>query len=293
MKSTTRVCLNPLQLRSIEGGLGPSLLLLHGVTRCGQDWQPLMPALSAHWKVVTVDQRGHGESPRGRNYSVADYVADAVRLVRDELATPLVIFGHSLGAMVAAAVAAELPQWVRGIVLEDPPFHTMGNRITGSLWQSQFIGMREAARRGGGIDEITDALADIRLPCDGGGYKRLGEVRDRDSLQWSAHCLSRIDPEVLTPVIQGCWLDGYDMHAVFSGIQCPTLLLQADPSAGGALIDADAEATCAAIASCQLVRFSGCGHQLHRDRPAEVLQALEEFAGSFHLLENTPVENLL
>jgi pimeloyl-ACP methyl ester carboxylesterase len=292
MKSTTRVCLNPLPVRSIEHGSGPSLLLLHGVTRCGEDWQPLMPELSAHWKVIALDQRGHGESPRGGNYFVADYVADAVRLVRDELSTPLVIFGHSLGAMVAAAVAAELPQWVRGIVLEDPPFHTMGNRIVGSLWQSQFIGMQEVVRRGGSIDEITDALADIRLPCDRGGYKRLGEVRSRVSLNWSAQCLSRLDPEVLSPVIQGRWLDGYDMQAVFSNIQCPTLLLQADPEAGGALTDADAEAACDAIASCQLVRFSGYGHQLHRDRPTEVLQAFDAFASSLRLLDRSPAENV-
>lgn len=292
MKSTTRDCLNSLQLRSIEHGSGPSLLLLHGVTRCGRDWEPLLPTLAANWKVIALDQRGHGESPRGRDYLVADYIADAVRLVRDELATPLVIFGHSLGAMVAAAVAAELPPWVRGIVLEDPPFHTMGNRIAGSLWQSQFIGMQEVARRSGSIDEITDALADIRLPCDCGSYKRLGEVRDRASLNWSAQCLSRLDPEVLTPVIEGCWLDGYDMQAVFSNIHCPTLLLQADPNAGGALTDADAEAACAAIASCQLVRFSGCGHQLHRDRPEEMLQTFAKFACSITSLERSPAENL-
>ena len=292
MTSTTPHWLNPHLFRSIERGAGPTLLLLHGVTRCGEDWQPLMSALGARWKVIALDQRGHGESPRGGGYLVADYVADAVRLIRDELATPLVIFGHSLGAMVAAAVAAELPQQVRGIVLEDPPFHTMGNRIAGSLWQSQFIGMRDAARRGGGIDEITDALAEIRLPRDDGGYKRLGEVRDRASLQWSALCLSRIDPEVLTPVIEGRWLDGYDMHAVFSRIHCPTLLLQADPGAGGALTDTDAEAACAAITSCQLIRFSGCGHQLHRDRPAEVLQAFDEFACSFTSLEKSPAENV-
>jgi pimeloyl-ACP methyl ester carboxylesterase len=292
MTSTTPHWLNPLLFRSIERGAGPTLLLLHGVTRCGEDWQPLMSALGARWKVIALDQRGHGDSPRGGDYFVAEHVADAVRLVRDELATPLVIFGHSLGAMVAAAVAAELPQQVRGIVLEDPPFHTMGNRIAGSLWQSQFIGMRDAARRGGGIDEITDALAEIRLPRDDGGYKRLGEVRDRASLQWSALCLSRIDPEVLTPVIEGRWLDGYDMHAVFSRIHCPTLLLQADPGAGGALTDTDAEAACAAITSCQLIRFSGCGHQLHRDRPAEVLQAFDEFACSFTSLEKSPAENV-
>ena len=75
---------------------------------------------------------------------------------------------------------------VRGIILEDPPFHTMGNRIAGSAWQAQFIGMREAASRGGSFDEITGALADIRLPASGGGFKRLGELRDRASLAWSA-----------------------------------------------------------------------------------------------------------
>jgi pimeloyl-ACP methyl ester carboxylesterase len=281
MKSSTNDS-SPLRLfRSIDCGAGPTLLLLHGVTRCGEDWQPLMSALAARWRVVAVDQRGHGDSPRGTKYLVADYVADAMRFVRDELATPITIFGHSLGAMVAAAVAAELPQLVHSVVLEDPPFHTMGKRIVGSSWQAQFIGMREAARRGGSIDEITDALAEISLPDGNGGYKRLGELRDRASLQWSAHCLQRIDPEVLTPVIEGRWLDGYDMPAVFSGIPCPALLLQADPKSNGALTDTDAETARAAITSCQLVRFAGCGHQLHRDRPDEVLRTLDEFASLF------------
>jgi len=291
--TTPRNDMLPVNLHRSEHGAGPTLLLLHGVTRCGEDWQPLIPTLSARWKVISLDQRGHGDSPRCADYLVTNYVADAVRLVREELATPLVIFGHSLGAMVAAAVAAELPQRVRGIVLEDPPLHTMGNRIAGSLWQSQFIGMQEAARRGGTIDEITEAVAEIRLPRDDGGYMRLGEVRDRASLQWSAQCLSRIDPEVLTPVIEGRWLEGYDMQAVCAGIHCPTLLLQADPLSNGALTDADAEAARAAIASCRLVRFSGCGHQLHRDRSAEVLQAFDGFASSLRLLDKSPAENLL
>jgi pimeloyl-ACP methyl ester carboxylesterase len=272
-----------VKLHYCERGTGSTLLLLHGVTRYGEDWQTLMPSLSARWKVIVVDQRGHGESPRGADYLVRDYVADAVHLVRHELAMPLVICGHSLGAMVAAAVAVELPQWVRGIVLEDPPFHTMGNRIGGSQWQAQFIGMQEVARRGGSLDEITDRLADIQLPDGNGGYQRLGEVRDRTSLNWSAQCLSRLDSAVLTPVIEGRWLDGYDMQAVFSGIHCPTLLLQADPNAGGALTDTDAEAACNAITACQHVHFAGCGHQLHRDRPAEVLQALDDFANAFGL----------
>ena len=253
-------------------------MLLHGVTRSGADWAPLLPALQEDWTVIALDQRGHGSSPRAERYLVTDFVADAVRFVRDEASGPVVIFGHSLGAMVAAAVAAELPDRVRGIILEDPPFHTMGTRIAGSTWQALFLGMKAAAEAGCGTEAITGALAEIHLPASGGGFKRLGDLRDRASLAWSAECLRQLDPKVLTPVIEGRWLDGYDFPSLLSGVRCPTLLLQADPSAGGALTDEDAETLKSLVADCQHVRFPGCGHNLHRDRPKEVLQALQGFA---------------
>jgi pimeloyl-ACP methyl ester carboxylesterase len=277
-----------IRLHRATCGSGPVLLLLHGVTRCGADWEPLLPALAEHWKVIALDQRGHGTSPRAGSYLVTDYVADVVRFMQEETADTVVLFGHSLGAMVAAAVAAKLPDRVRGIILEDPPFHTMGNRIAGSAWQAQFTGMREAARKRGSVEEITDALADIRLPASGGGFKRLGDLRDRASLAWSAQYLSQLDPEVLTPVIEGRWLDGYDFPAALSRVRCPTLLLQADPSAGGALTGADAESLMSVVSDCQQVRFPGCGHNLHRDHPESVLRAFADFAAPLPFSNNTP-----
>jgi pimeloyl-ACP methyl ester carboxylesterase len=279
-----------LNLHRTISGAGPVLLLLHGVTRCGADWEPLLPDLAAHWKVIALDQRGHGTSPRAGSYLVTDYIADVVRFMQEETADPVVLFGHSLGAMVAAVVAAELPDRVRGIILEDPPFHTMGNRIAGSAWQAQFTGMRVAARKRSSVEEITDALADIRLPASGGAFKRLGDLRDRASLAWSAQCLSRLDPEVLTPVIEGRWLDGYDFPDALSGVRCPTLLLQADPSAGGALTDADAESLKSTVSDCQHVRFSGSGHNLHRDQPESVLRIFADFAASLRFSNNTPTD---
>jgi pimeloyl-ACP methyl ester carboxylesterase len=277
-----------VNLHRTTSGAGPVLLLLHGVTRCGADWEPLFEALAEDWTIMALDQRGHGESPRSGSYLVTDYVTDAVRFVREEVTEPLVLFGHSLGAMVAAAVAAELPERVRGIILEDPPFHTMGNRIAGSAWQAQFMGMRAAARKGGSVEEITDTLGDIRLPAGDGGFKRLGDLRDRISLAWSAKCLSQLDPGVLTPVIEGRWLDGYDFPSLLSRLSCPVLLLQADPTTGGALTDADAGIAVNALSSCQLVRFPGFGHNLHRDQPLAVMQAVQDFAASFPFASSTP-----
>ncbi len=270
----------PPALRYAVDGHGPTLLLLHGVTRCRGDWQSLIPSLTKSWRVIALDQRGHGDSARADQYLVTDYVADAVAFVREHVAAPIVICGHSLGAMVAAAVAGEVPELVRGVVLEDPPFHTMGNRIEGSAWQALFIGMRDAARAGGTIDEMTDAMSEIQIPVNVGNFKPLGELRDRKSLAWSAECLQHLDAEVLTPIVEGRWLDGFNVAELLSRICCPALLLQADPSAGGALLDADAEWAMAAMPIGKRVRFPGVGHQLHATCPEKVLHAIEEFIPS-------------
>lgn len=263
---------------------GSTMLLLHGVTRCWRDWEPLLPALTSGWRVVALDHRGHGDSGRASRYCVTDYVEDTVRFVRQEISGPLVIVGHSLGAMVAAGVAAEAPELVRGVVLEDPPFHTMANRIHGTAWQAQFVGMRDVARCGGTKAEMAAMLADIEIPFPNGGSKRLGELRTPAALAWSAECLAKLDPEVLTPVIDARWLDGYDFTEVLTRICCPVLLLQADPLSGGALTNQDVETAFAALPTIQHIRFPGAGHQLHRDRTDAMLDKLNPF---FHSLSAT------
>ena len=96
---------------------GIHVVLLHGITRCGRDFEPLVASLTATHEATTVDghgprlavldHRGHGDSSRASRYLVTDYAADAARFL--EAHGPCVVVGHSLGAMVAAAVAAELP----------------------------------------------------------------------------------------------------------------------------------------------------------------------------------------
>ncbi len=284
MSLTTQEFHGSPTLRFAEGpASGAPLLLLHGVTRCWRDWEPILPPLLREWRVIALDQRGHGASAHAQSYLVTDYVADAVRFVREQFREPITVMGHSLGAMVAAGLAAQAPECVRALILEDPPFHTMGRRIPGTSWEAQFVGMREIARRGGTEEEITNALADIRLPV-GGGFKRLGELRSHASLRWSAECLAQLDPEVLTPVLEGRWLEGYNLPDILAciaritRITCPVLLLQADPSTGGALTDADTETMSAALSSFHHVPFPGAGHQLHRDHPEAVLHALQKFA---------------
>ena len=258
-------------------GSDVTFLLLHGVTRRALDWMPAFPALSGLGNLFACDFRGHGGSERATSYLVTDYADDVVEFLCAEIDSSVVIVGHSLGAMVAAAVAARLPERVRAVVLEDPPFETMGSGIIGTAWQHQFIGMQSVVQKAAEDAGIADRLADVSIPQTDGTSKKLGELRSKASLEWSAQCLQTVDPEVFTPLIQGRWLHGYDCSQILPAIRCPALLLQADPHSGGALTDADAVGAATAMQRCRHVRLQGTGHQLHRDHLDAFLSCLNDF----------------
>ncbi|MBM4002156.1 MAG: alpha/beta hydrolase [Planctomycetes bacterium] len=244
---------------------GPPLLLLHGVMRRWTDFLPLIPSLMTRWRVIGLDFRGHGESGLTPDcYQVTDYVSDVVSVVRSCIAEPVVLYGHSLGAMAALGAAAREPELVRAIILEDPPFHTMGNRIGESPYLSQFSGIQAILGKELELDALAQALADVELRTPGSlASTRLGEVRDPSAIRYLASCLLRLDPDVLTPIVDGTWLDGYELDELLPRTQQPTLVMQGDGAAGGMLIDEDVARLRQRLARASIVRFAGVGHLIH------------------------------
>jgi len=260
-----------------SSGSGVPLIFLHGVSRRWQDLSPLFAEFESRWNLFALDFRGHGKSGRAKRYLVADYVADVREFIAGQFKTPVILYGHSLGAMVAVALAAEIPDRVRAIVLEDPPFHTMGNRIVATSFHSMFTFMKSLAESSSDIQRIASQLADFRIPSpDGSGSKRLGDVRDAASLKSSAECLKRVDPAVFDPLIEGKWLEEFDYLDYFSRVRCPALLLQADSKRGGALQDADADAAEGLMKKCVREKIA-CGHSIHWEQTATVLRLMNGF----------------
>jgi pimeloyl-ACP methyl ester carboxylesterase len=237
---------------------GPPLILLHGVSRRWQDFLTFLPPLACRWQIHALDHRGHGRSDRGSRYRVTDYANDVVGFVRQQAAMPVVLYGHSLGALVAAAVAAEMPRAVRAVILEDPPGPSLLRDLRSTPFDPLFRGLRSFAGDRRTIREIADDLA--RLPI---GERRLAELRDATSLRFSARCLQDLDAAVLSPLIEGRWLEGYDVAAVFRAIRCPVLLMRADPAVGGMLSREEADDLTASVADCTSVDLPGVGHLLH------------------------------
>jgi pimeloyl-ACP methyl ester carboxylesterase len=275
---------------------GPPLVLLHGVLRAWNDWSPMLDAFAMRWKVIGVDLRGHGNSDRTPGeYRVADFVGDAVQLARDLVeqpsrGEPITIIGHSLGAMVALAVAAEVPTLVRGVVAEDPPFHTMGERIGQSPLADYFRGLRDVHARAqahdSGIADLAHMLAELPVRAAGGpSTQRLGDLRDAVALRFFAACLKHVDRSVFEPIVAGQWLEGFDVADVLKRIRCPVLLMQADATAGGMLADADAAIAERAIAECYRERFPGIGHAIHAADTAGMTRRTVAFLESLRVGE--------
>lgn len=103
-------------------GNGPDTMLLHGWTCDSHDWSWQLPVFESRYRVIAPDLRGHGRSevmPSGA-YSPADYVADIEALILASYrGDKFVLVGHSMGAQIAARLAAKRPDLVRAVVSID------------------------------------------------------------------------------------------------------------------------------------------------------------------------------
>lgn len=93
-----------------HGGEGPDLLLLlHGMGATGAVWSPMLAEAGARWhgRWMAPDLPGHGQSGRQASYAPGQTAASVARAVLPHLdpAGRLVVLGHSLGGVVALALA--------------------------------------------------------------------------------------------------------------------------------------------------------------------------------------------
>jgi esterase len=101
------------------GGVGPTVLVLHGSFGRGAVFAPVADRLQGAARVVALDQRGHGLSDHGGPYTRAEFVADAAAVIHRLGSDPVVVLGHSLGGITAYQLAARHPELVRALIVED------------------------------------------------------------------------------------------------------------------------------------------------------------------------------
>lgn len=100
---------------------GDPVLCIHGLAQHGGVFERLGMQLAGEGRRVTaVDLRGHGASDVAPPWNVAAHVADLLEVLDLAEAESAALIGHSFGGLLAAALAAAVPQRVRKLALLDP-----------------------------------------------------------------------------------------------------------------------------------------------------------------------------
>jgi pimeloyl-ACP methyl ester carboxylesterase len=238
---------------------GPLALLVHGVTSSSRTWWRVGPALAERgFRVLAVDLRGHGASPRAEaGLDVADLADDVAETVAG-VGTPVdLLVGHSLGALVALELVGRHPGFARRLVVEDPP------GASSMDWAEVAPGIEADTARA-----VTDpeglrrdlAAANPAWP-PGEAERRVADLAD---------CDGRTIADAVRPGV------AFDLPAYLAAARLPILMLLADEALGSLLTGPDRKAAVEAVPD-SATRVLPAGHSLHREALDPWLAALDDW----------------
>jgi esterase len=264
---------NGLRYRYLQWGRDdkPALLMLHGLRSYAQTWDPIATALSTTHRVIAPDFRGRGDSgwdPHG-NYFTSSYVADLEKLIRWLGLLRFAIVGHSMGGTVGYAYAAQHPEQVTILVVEDigPGSSTAtagADRVVREMLAtpSGFSSIERAREYWRSIrPAITEEALQSRIEHT---------LRPGEDGRWEW----KLDMAGIAAARLGADPTPTDLWACVEGLQCPTLVVR------GARSDFLSAATCHEMTTRQRrltwVEVPDAGHYVHDDNPAYYLRVLEQ-----------------
>lgn len=243
---------------TFRGGTGRPVVLVHGLMGRGSTWSRQLPWLTARAAVYTYDAPGH----RGRDVpdtapvSTERFVAELAAAVQS-LDGPAVLIGHSMGGLHSWCLAAERPELVSALVVEDMAPDFVG-RTTGA-WEPWLHALPEQ------FDTAEAVYAEFG-PVAGRYFL---EAFDLTPAGWRLH--GRAAHWVATAAEWGT----RDFWSQWRAVRAPVLLIEA----GDSVTPPGQMRRMAELAGdrARYVRIEGAGHLVHDDAPEGYRQAVEEF----------------
>ncbi len=282
---------------------GPPLLLIHGQMTRWEDYVNVLPQLSKRFHIFAVDCHGHGGSSKDpAKYSARAMGSDFIWFMEQVIGEPAIVSGHSSGGLLTAWLAANSPENVRGVVLEDPPFFSTeaGRRETSFAWLNSFEPIHRFLNQDKETDYVRFYLENTYLQnlfgeswkgikkyaysyLDKNPGKRLRIFFLPPSMNRGFDLLSdEYDLRFGDTFYDDTWLVGYDQAETLARIRCPSVLIHASWSCSedGVLLAAmsgeDAKRAHELIPQNTLVDVKS-GHGVHCEKPMEFIDIMLKF----------------
>lgn len=239
----------------------PPLVLLHGGGANAHWWDHLAPRLAERFRVVALDFRGHGDSDWPERIESGAFGRDLEALLEHLGAPEAFLVGHSMGGHVALEHAARHPE-TRAVCAIDVAHGTprrQRRRMRLALAVRRSYPTREAAiRRFRFLPPAPEAPEALRQAIAGHSVRQEADGRFGFKFDPRWFGLAPGPPLALEKVA------------------CPVLLLRGERSE--LLGDEAAEQLLAGLPKARLLAIESAGHNVHLERPQEVLDAILAFA---------------
>ncbi|HUF90858.1 MAG TPA: alpha/beta hydrolase [Candidatus Limnocylindria bacterium] len=265
--SSRHVEVNGLRLHLLEGGRtgGPVVCFLHGGSAHAHWFDAVLPHFADRFHVVSLDQRGHGDSQWASPpaYATEDFAADLAALM-DGMGWPrMAVVGHSMGGHNATAFAAWHPERVSALVVVDS---------RPALPRERLESMHERARRAPRLHPTREsALRSFRLlPRETiAAPELLQHLAGQGLTNRDGGWTYRFDP-----ACNGARRPA-DLWPLLPRITAPTLIVRGELSP--IMTPEIASRMLAAIPTARFVEIPGAYHHLVLDTPAPFNAAMRKF----------------
>lgn len=181
---------SPLNV-ALDEGDGPPVVLIHGIASSSVTFEHVVPLLVDRHRVIAIDLMGFGSSPArsGATFTLREHTRALARTLRYlRLREPIVLVGHSMGALIAARFAARRRSYEPGVnrvVLVSPPVYLDPDAIGDSRERA----VMDAFHRFYGFLRANKAFT-ITAAAQVAAYLPIKNVLSLSDSNWRAFALS-------------------------------------------------------------------------------------------------------
>jgi pimeloyl-ACP methyl ester carboxylesterase len=258
-----RATVDGIELNYELTGSGPTIALTHGIGGTGSDWGPIVPRLAEHYRVLTWDVRGFGQSGRpAEGYSIGRFARDLAGLLDHVGADKAVIMGTSMGGTITQRFILDYPERTLAAVIMSTSSEVNERGRLRWFDQADAIereGMAAWVRRSRPAEQTDAYLAQ---------HPELLEAEER-------RIRNNPDGHVYAQVARA--VADYNYTEELKSVRGPALVLVGSqdtqtPPGGSVIISR-------AIPGAELHIIEGYGHTLYRDAPETVVDLVTSFLG--------------
>ncbi len=258
----------------------PPLLFVHGVGGAAWSWGPQVAALGDEFACFVWEGRGHGAAPATTDAGLGDFYIDAREALAYVFATTgrrAIVVGHSMGGLIALALACEAPAEVCAVFLIDPVYsdgngdrHVTVPKPLASLVHLALTPIARSYRRDGKLSRVIS--------------RRIFEQAFEDPVAMErSWALQRTQipveyPQMIFEAFEG--VSNFPFRPFADHVSVPTFLIEVSSRSWSKKprFSRLAERLRARLGPAVTYEVVKGGHYLQLDRPHEVTERLAAFA---------------